>query len=333
MSEFLNHLANSDFMLADGAIGTNLFSKGLQTGDAPELWNSDNPEKIIELHSEFVAAGSDILLTNSFGGTAFRLKLHQAENRVKELNEKAVHLAKQAAEKADRPVFVAGSIGPTGELFTPLGMLEKDSAIAAFSEQAEALVNGGADCLWIETMSSHEEIEAATIAAKKTGLPVFATMTFDTAGRTMMGLKPAELAELAGKIGLNGFGANCGIGPSELLDSIFGLHEASPDAVLIAKGNCGIPAYVEGEIHYHGTPDLMADYALCAKAAGAKIIGGCCGTSPAHLAAMRQALDEAGDLPQISRDAAAARLGKPWASVPVASETRPQRGRGRRRRG
>ena len=329
MNKLEQIIADKGFALADGAIGTNLFAKGLMTGDAPELWNVDEVAKVTELHQEFVDAGSDIILTNSFGGTHYRMKLHQAEGRVDELNKAAAAIARAVADKADRTVIVGGSIGPTGELFAPLGALDEAGAIAAFTAQAQALADGGADVLWIETMSSVEEMHAAVTAAKTTGLPVYGTMTFDTAGRTMMGIQPAAFAEQAAALGMAGFGANCGIGPSELLDTVFGFAEADghkPD--IIAKGNCGIPAYVEGKIHYHGTPDLMADYALAALRAGARIIGGCCGTTAAHIKAMRGALDKYTDIEPISRQEAATILGEPWANVPQA----PAQGEGRKRR-
>ena len=303
-------------ILADGAIGTNLFARGLETGDAPELWNLTKPDVVESLHDDFVTAGSDILLTNSFGGTDFRLKLHNAESQVAEVNKAAAAIARKSAEKSSRTILIAGGMGPTGELFQPLGMLDEASAFASFSAQADALAAGGVDLIWIETMSSLEEAEICVKAAKATGLPVFITMTFDTAGRTMMGVQPQDFAKAATGWGVDGFGANCGIGPSELLDSIFGMVEAGTDGpVIIAKGNCGIPEYRDGEIFYHGTAPLMADYARCARGAGAMIIGGCCGTSPDHLMAMHDALqDDAAEKP-MDRKTAAARLGTPWASL------------------
>ena len=162
MSQTFKHLCETrDWLLADGATGTNLFHAGLETGYPPELWNVEYPDRVTTLHAKFIAAGSDIILTNSFGGTSFRLKLHQAENRVTELNLAAADLARQAADAADKSVLVAGSMGPTGELFQPLGSLTADAAEQAFAEQALALSQGGADMLWIETMSSLEEIDAA----------------------------------------------------------------------------------------------------------------------------------------------------------------------------
>lgn len=332
MTDLLRHIADKGFILADGAIGTNLFAKGLETGDAPELWNIDEPEKVLELHREFVEAGADILLTNSFGANEFRLKLHNAQDKVDLLNHEAVRLAKIAASEADKPVFVAGSLGPTGELFMPFGALSFDDAFAAFQAQSMAIKDAGADCLWIETMSSAEEMEAAVKAAQTTALPVFATMTFDTAGRTMMGILPSAYAEQANALSLDAFGANCGIGPAELLDTVQGFAQIETESFMIAKGNCGIPEYVEGAIHYHGTPELMAEYAICARAAGAQIIGGCCGTSPAHLKAMREALDITPLEPILTAQEIESRLGKAWANLPQSDEASSQKpARGRRR--
>jgi 5-methyltetrahydrofolate--homocysteine methyltransferase len=289
---FLDLLSRRRCLLADGATGSNLFEMGLVSGDAPELWNVDHPDRIKLLHQRFVDAGADIILTNTFGGTRYRLKLHKAEDRVRELNRAAAQLARSVADAAGRDVIVAGSMGPTGEILEPLGPLSAADARAAFAEQAVALAEGGADVLWIETLSSREEVEAAIEGAKSTGLPVVSTLSFDTNGRTMMSLTPAELAAIAREHHLAACGSNCGVGPSELVASILNLSTAAdPDMVLVAKANCGIPQYVNGAIRYDGTPELMARYVDLAIDSGARIVGGCCGTSPEHLAAMRKALD------------------------------------------
>ncbi|MDG3575788.1 betaine--homocysteine S-methyltransferase [Rhizobium sp. YJ-22] len=286
-------LAEKGVLLADGATGTNLFAMGLEAGEAPELWLESQPEKIVKLHQDFVDAGADIILTNSFGGTRHRLKLHHAADRVFELNKKAAQIAREVADKAGRRVIVAGSVGPTGELLQPLGALTYDEAVAAFAEQIEGLKAGGAEIAWIETMSAPEEIRAAAEAAVKVGLPYIYTGSFDTAGKTMMGLAPKDIHGVAGDIGSGplAVGANCGVGASDILASLLDMTEADSAATVIVKGNCGIPEFRGSEIHYSGTPPLMATYARLARDAGAKIIGGCCGTSCSHLAAMREALD------------------------------------------
>jgi methionine synthase I (cobalamin-dependent) len=285
-------LAQRPWLLADGATGSNLFDRGLTSGDAPELWNFQHPEQISALHRAFVEAGADIILTNTFGGTRHRLKLHKADHRVAELNEQAARLARAEAERSGRTVLVAGSMGPTGEILEPLGPLSLDAAREAFAEQAIALAHGGADILWIETMSSLEETEAAIAGARVTDLPVVATLSFDTNGRTMMGLTPSDLAGLQSKHQLAACGSNCGTGPSELVACMVNLATAAEaSAILVAKANCGIPQFVDGKIRFNGTPELMADYACMSFDSGARIIGGCCGTTPDHLRAMRLALE------------------------------------------
>ncbi|MEL6476465.1 MAG: betaine--homocysteine S-methyltransferase [Pseudomonadota bacterium] len=286
-------LAERDWLLLDGATGTNLFALGLEAGDAPELWNTDAPDKIRALHDGFIEAGSDIILTNSFGGSAYRLKLHNAQDRVGELNEAAARIARERADKADRKVIVAGSVGPTGEILEPVGSLTHGDAVAAFEAQIDGLLAGGADVIWAETISSEEELRAVAEAAANKGAPFCATLSFDTAGRTMMGVTSEGYAGMAKALPTDpiAIGANCGTGAPDLLRTVMGLTEADPERVVIAKANAGIPKYVEGEILYDGTPDLMADYARLARDAGARLIGGCCGTKPKHLVAMRAALE------------------------------------------
>jgi methionine synthase I (cobalamin-dependent) len=293
-NRFTHLLATRPWLLADGATGSNLFDVGLMSGDAPELWNTAQPAKITALHQSFVDSGADILLTNSFGGTRYRLKLHQAQDRVAELNTTAARLARAVADASGREIAVAGSMGPTGEIMEPIGPLSIAQATEAFAEQARALAAGGADVLWIETMSSADEVQAAVAGAATTGLPIVCTLSFDTNGRTMMGLSPSDFAALEKTLvpRLAACGTNCGVGASEVVACIHNLAAAAgPDVVLVAKGNCGIPQYVDGAICYNGTPELMAVYARMALDAGARIIGGCCGTSPRHLRAMRDALE------------------------------------------
>ncbi|MEM6385094.1 MAG: betaine--homocysteine S-methyltransferase [Pseudomonadota bacterium] len=300
-----------EWILADGATGTNLFNMGLQSGDAPEFWNVDAPDKIHALYKGAVDAGSDLFLTNTFGGNASRLKLHSGETRVHELNKAGAEIGRAVADAAGRPVIVAGSMGPTGEIMEPLGTLTFDTAVEMFHEQAEGLKAGGADVLWVETISAPEEFKAAARAAELADMPWCGTMSFDTAGRTMMGLTSAGLVELVGKLTHKpvAYGANCGVGASDLLRTVLGFSAQGPDRPLIAKGNAGIPKYVEGHIHYDGTPDLMADYARLARDCGARIIGGCCGTTPEHLEKMRDALETHTPLSAPTLEAIAEKLG------------------------
>ena len=296
-------LATRDWLLADGATGTNLFNMGLSSGDAPEMWNVDHPDRIHALYKSAVDAGSDLFLTNSFGGNASRLKLHNAEGRVRELNRVAAAIGRDVADASGRVVVVAGSVGPTGEIFEPIGPMTHALAVEIFHEQAEGLKEGGADVLWVETISAPEEYKACAEAARLAGMPWCGTMSFDTAGRTMMGITSTAMVEMVAKLPHPplAFGANCGVGASDLLRTVLGFAGQGSTRPIIAKGNAGIPKYHDGHIHYDGTPALMAEYAVLARDAGARIIGGCCGTMAEHLRHMRQALETRpkGDMPTL----------------------------------
>ncbi|PZR00898.1 MAG: methionine synthase I [Cereibacter sphaeroides] len=286
-------LATRDWLMADGATGTNLFNMGLESGEPPEMWNVDHPDRIKTLYSNAVAAGSDIFLTNTFGGNASRLKLHNAQGRVRELNRIGAAIGREVADASGRTVVVAGSVGPTGDIFEPMGTLTHAAAVEMFHEQAEGLKEGGADVLWVETMSAPEEYRAAAEAALLAGMPWCGTMSFDTAGRTMMGVTSSAMVDMVEKLDHPpiAFGANCGVGASDLMRTVLGFAAHGSERPLIAKGNAGIPKYHDGHIHYDGTPELMAEYAVLARDAGVRIIGGCCGTMPEHLKAMHTALE------------------------------------------
>jgi len=324
-------LAEGRPLLADGATGTNLFEAGLTAGESPELWNTTRADAVRALHQSFVDAGADVILTNSFGANRRRLALHGPEGRTRELARFAAENACEVAKGAVRRVVVAGSVGPTGDLLAPLGPLTEDEAVEIFVEQIEGLREGGADVVWIETMSAPDEIRAAARAAGRVGMPYTATASFDTAGKTMMGLAPAAFADLVGGFDPNplAFGANCGVGAADLLVSILAMNEARPEQILIAKANAGIPQWHGAHIHYSGSPELMGVYAGLALDAGARIIGGCCGTKPAHLAAMRRALDahRPGARPTIAAIVAAlGPLVAPPAAEPAARARRRSRG-------
>ena len=292
-NRFETLLSQRDWLLADGATGTNLFNMGLESGDAPELWNETQPDKIRALYSGAVEAGSDLFLTNTFGSNASRLKLHDAADRSFELSRIGAEIGREVADAAGRPVIVAGSVGPTGDIMQPVGTLSHDDAVEIFHEQAEGLKAGGADVLWVETISAPEEFRAAAEAFARADMPWCGTMSFDTAGRTMMGATSSAMAGLVEELPNPplAFGANCGTGASDLLRTVLGFAATGTTRPLIAKGNAGIPKYVDGHIHYDGTPELMARYAVLARDCGAKIIGGCCGTMPEHLRSMRAALE------------------------------------------
>ncbi len=290
---FQKRLAEQGWLLADGATGTNLFNMGLEAGEAPELWNEQHPDKVVALYQGSVDAGSDLFLTNSFGGNHARLKLHNAQSRVGDLNRIAAEIGREVADRCDRVVIVAGSMGPTGEIMEPVGSLSHSVAVEMFHEQAEGLKAGGADILWVETISAREEFLAAAEGLALANMPWCGTMSFDTAGRTMMGLTSRDMVSMVASIDPQplAFGANCGVGASDLLRTLKGFTAQEPDLPLISKGNAGIPKYVDGHIHYDGTPELMAEYAVLARNIGASVIGGCCGTMPEHLTAMRAALE------------------------------------------
>lgn len=286
-------LETRDWLLTDGATGTNLFNMGLTSGDAPEMWNDEHPDRIKKLYSLAVDAGSDIFLTNSFGGNASRLKLHDAGHRARELSRKSAEIGREVADASGRTVVVAGSVGPTGDIMQPVGDLSHADAVEMFHEQAEGLKEGGADVLWLETISAPEEFKAAAEAFALAGMPWCGTMSFDTAGRTMMGVTSAAMVSMVESLPNPpiGFGANCGTGSADILRTVLGFTAQGTERPVISKGNAGIPKYHDGHIHYDGTPDLMADYAVMARDAGATIIGGCCGTMAEHLSSMRHALE------------------------------------------
>jgi 5-methyltetrahydrofolate--homocysteine methyltransferase len=315
-------LAERGHLVIDGAMGTELFARGLPPGDAPERMNLDMAEAVQAVHRAYVEAGSDIILTNSFGGTKYRLALHHLDDRVVEINAAAAHNARVAADTADRRVLVAGSMGPTGELIVPLGSLEPADAQAAFAEQAEGLTKGGADLLWIETMSSLDEIEAAVAGARQTSdLPVTVTLSFDTAGRTMMGVTGTLAAQRLTELGVAAIGANCGNNLAETEAALAEIRAATHVPV-ISKANAGIPEWHGAELSYSGSPDVMGAHAHRVRSAGVQIIGGCCGNSPAHVAAIRGVLDGTIPVPEIEVVAA-----------PVRDSGDGAARRGRRRRG
>jgi len=314
-------LGRREYLLADGAAGTNLMGMGLPAGQAPDLWNLDQPEKVKRLHERFIEVGADIIVTNTFGANRCRLQLDNAADRSREINTAGVRIAREAADAAGRPVLVAASMGPTGEMLEPYGTMTAEEAESVFAEQAEALAEGGADLVWIETIFAFAELQAAIAAASRTGLAVTSTMTFDTAGRTMMGDTPEKAWEFI--TGLDprpvAFGANCGAGPAMLVDTICRIRRCgSGSDLLIAKGNCGVPQMVGGEIVYSGDAETMARYARLARDAGARIVGGCCGTTPAHLKAIAEALVgyQPGPIPDV--DAIEAALGPIHAPAPGA---------------
>ncbi|MEI4260463.1 betaine--homocysteine S-methyltransferase [Roseovarius sp. D0-M9] len=336
MSNALSRMMSQrDWILADGATGTNLFNMGLEAGDAPEFWNETHPERITKLYKMAVDAGSDLFLTNSFGGNASRLKLHGAQHRARELSRMSAEIGREVADKAGRDVVVAGSVGPTGEIMAPMGTLTHEIAVEMFHEQAEGLKEGGADVLWLETISAPEEYKAAAEAFRLADMPWCGTMSFDTAGRTMMGMTSSDMADMVETLDYKplAFGANCGVGSSDLLRTVLGFVAQGTERPVIAKGNAGIPKFVDGHIHYDGTPELMAEYACLARDSGATIIGGCCGTMPEHLSKMREALETRPKGPRPTLDQITETLGAFSSAIDGTGDDAPAPRRTRRRGG
>jgi 5-methyltetrahydrofolate--homocysteine methyltransferase len=284
IQQLRNRLNNGDIMLADGAAGTMLMSAGLPAGTPPDFWNIEKPEAIIQLHKAYIAAGSSIILTNTFGANRIKLERAGLSGRVREINYAGAGLAREAA--GDR-AFVAGDIGPTGELMEPLGPLTFEVAVAAFADQAQALVEGGVDALWIETMDDLEEARAAVTGVRQvTDLPLFCTLSFGRKGRTMMGVSPKQAAETLFPLGLTAMGANCGEGLEVVSAVLSQMAAVLPGVPLIAKPNAGLPKMVGGETIYDTGPAEFADRAIEFTTQGAQILGACCGSNPDFIKAM-----------------------------------------------
>ena len=321
-------LEDRGWLLADGATGTNLFNMGLTSGEAPELWNENHPDRVRALYQGAVNVGVDLFLTNSFGSNAARLRLHGAQSRARELSRISAEIAREVAGRSGRNVIVAGSMGPTGELMEPLGQLSFSSAVEILAEQADGLVAGGADLIWVETMSALEELAAARDAITAAGVPWCATMSFDTAGRTMMGVTEADLVtavQESDPLPLAA-GANCGLGAPDLLRTVLGFVDAGMTCPIIAKANAGIPRFRHGKIRYDASVETMANYAVLARDCGASIIGGCCGTTATHLDAMRVALEQTDRSERPEFETITDRLGEFVGRLPEATEDSDQFG-------
>ena len=288
-------LAPNQTIIADGAMGTMLFANGLLFGDPPEVWNLSKPDIVRRIHRGYLDAGSQIIMTNTFGGNRLRLSLHGLQDRVAELNQTAAILLRSEVEAAGGDALVAGDIGPTGAILAPTGTLEYDEAVDIFAEQAAALVAGGVDLIWIETMSDLAEIKAAIEGVRRVspGIALITTMTFDTRGHTMMGVSPEQALASLTAWGADAVGGNCGNGPDELLTVVQRMQAAGPTVPLVAKSNAGMPELVDMRAVYRTDPPTMATAALAMREAGAVVIGGCCGNTPEHLAAIAAALETA----------------------------------------
>ena len=291
MNRLAELLAARTPLLLDGGMGTLLQDRGLNGGGAGELWNVDRPDDVRAIHEEYARAGAAILTTNTFGGTRPRLEMHGLGDRVEELNKAAAALAGQVAQQFG--LLVAGDLGPTGELLSPLGTLEPEDAQAIFAEQLTGLVAGGIDLVLIETMSDLGEVQAAVRAARAVApeLPVLATLSFDTNLRTMMGVTPAAAVATLAADGVEGVGANCGRGLEEMEAIAAQLVAARTGEVLvIAQSNAGLPQLVGDHFEYDVPPADLAAHALRLRELGVDLIGACCGSTPDHIEAMHRAL-------------------------------------------
>lgn len=279
-------------ILADGALGTMLHKQGLGIESCFDELNLTSPGVVLEIHQAYVNAGVQIIETNSFGANRYKLSEYRLEDQLREINIAAVKIAKKAAQSVMHDVLVAGSVGPLGVRLAPLGRIKESDAFAAFQEQIDALVSADVDLIIIETQNDlQEEIQAVRAARSITDRPVIATMTFTRDDRTLLGDTAELVAAKLYESGADVIGANCSEGPAQLLRIIRKMKHAVPQAVLSVMPNAGWPERVLGRIIYPATPDYFSEYARAFQEAGAKIIGGCCGTTPEHSAAMREALD------------------------------------------
>jgi len=284
-----SRLDSGRILVADGAMGTMLQAAGLPAGMAPEEWLMSNPDAVQGIHQAYLDAGAQLILSCTFGGTRVRLNARGYVGSIAEVNRRAVEVAR---EVADEKAYVAGDIGPLGEFLAPIGTITYEEAVAAFAEQAAALTAAGVDALYIETMSDMNEMKAAIEGAKQAspGIPILATFSFDRGGRTNMGVKPKQAAKMFLDLEVHAFGANCGETLEMTEGALARMHEIAPDSILIAKPNAGKPRRVGREVSYDASPEDMARYAVRFVELGARILGGCCGSTPAHIAAIAQAV-------------------------------------------
>jgi 5-methyltetrahydrofolate--homocysteine methyltransferase len=292
MNKFLERLNGGEILVADGATGSNLQKMGLKPGKPPEDLIIDDPDTILKLASSFVEAGSDIVLTCTFGGTRMRMKDSKYQDRTPEVNMRAAEIARKAASARDGGL-VAGSMGPVGALIKPYGPLETEEVKATFAEQAKALAEGGVDLLLIETMFSFEETNAAFEGARSvTDLPIVVSFSYDRGTRTMMGVKPKDVIKRYGEIGAALVGANCGTTLENMEAVVKEYAATAPNFPLWVKPNAGVPHMdIETEQGvYDMGPEDMARFSLRYVELGAKVVGGCCGNTPEHIAAIARAV-------------------------------------------
>jgi 5-methyltetrahydrofolate--homocysteine methyltransferase len=292
LTKFQSMIDEYPYVIADGAMGTMLFASGLTQGQAPESWNLEQPEKVAAVHSAYLEAGAQILYTNTFGGNRLRMELHGLEARVRDVNRAAANILGEVISKTEGKALMAGDIGPSGQVLLPYGELRFEDAVDCFEEQAAALIEAGVDLVVIETMSDLEEVRAAVQAVRRVSqeIEMIITMTFDTKGYTMMGVSPEKAAVELMQMGATAIGGNCGNGPEEVITVVEKMRFTAPNAILVAKANAGVPQLDKGVVVYRATPQSMAAYGISAYKAEASVIGACCGSSPAHIKAIDDAL-------------------------------------------
>ena len=320
-SKFLSLVENSPLpILRDGAMGTMLHNRGVSFERCFDALNVQEPALVAQIHREYIDAGAQIIQTNTFGANRYKLAEHDLEDQVTEINRAGVELAQRVVLGAFKDVLVAGNIGPLGVPLAPFGRVTPEQARAAFKEQARALAEAGVDLLSLETFADFYEIHAAIAAARETtDLPVVATMTFTRDDRTLLGDPPEKIAQGLAETGTDVIGVNCSGGPAQIMRIIRRMQRVAPNARYAAIPNAGWPEQVNGRIMYPATPDYFADYALAFRQVGATLVGGCCGTTPAHIAAMRQALDA----PPREEEMDLSLLRQVRAKPPVAPESQP----------
>ena len=279
-------------ILADGAMGTMLHARGVGFDRCFDELNLTNPASVAEVHREYIEAGAAMIITNTFGANRFKLSKHGLQDDVAEINRAGVELAKRVVAASFKDVWIAGDIGPLGVRIAPYGRVKPEEAREAFAEQVKALAESGADLIIIETMSDLYEIKEAITAAKENSpLPIIASVTFTRDDRTLLGDDPAKVAHRLAEAGADVIGVNCSGGPSQLLRILKQMRQAEPTAKFWVKPNAGWPEQVGGRIMYPADAEYFGDYALLFREAGANIVGGCCGTTPGHIAAMKKSLD------------------------------------------
>ena len=279
-------------LLGDGAMGTMLYARGVPLDTCFDVLNESDPKIVQSIHTEYIQAGADCIETNTFGANRFKLGMHGSAGRVREINRSGARLARDARESMGRDVFVLGSIGPLGRYLAPLGSVEPDEARAAFFEQAEGLLEGGVDAFVVETFSDPVEMQQAVLAIRAlTDLPIVAQVAFTDDGVTFFGRAPSAVVRALRELPIQAVGANCSVGSSTLYDILEQMLPEAGGLPIVIQPNAGLPSRMGERLIYLSSPAYMADYAARMVSAGARMVGGCCGTTPQHVRAMREALD------------------------------------------